>query len=74
MGDTCDYCWWLQPRDSKMLAPEGSHEAKETMDDLEEAGFPLEGKLESQVECSHCHFKLPIIFSLEKSPGKKHIF
>lgn len=53
-----------RPRDSKMLSFEVDHEPAneepaEQNDDPEKDDiiFPLEGKMESQVECSHCHFK-----------------
>ncbi|KXL51001.1 hypothetical protein M433DRAFT_149162 [Acidomyces richmondensis BFW] len=52
-------------QDSKLVLPQDGAElsktrpdvSEETDNDLEESSFPLEGKLESQVECSHCHFK-----------------
>ncbi|KAK5107101.1 hypothetical protein LTR62_001849 [Meristemomyces frigidus] len=49
---------------SKLAMPSKSAAEQENTDDAitDDAGvnspkFPLEGKLESQVECSHCHFK-----------------
>jgi ubiquitin carboxyl-terminal hydrolase 16 len=53
-----------RPRDSKMLSfdVEGepaTEDSSQEDDDSEKDDiiFPLEGKMESQVECSHCHFK-----------------
>lgn len=52
-----------RPRDSKILPLESDRPeaGRQTGDDdndpdKDENVFPLEGKLESQVECSHCHF------------------
>ncbi|KAK4620202.1 Ubiquitin carboxyl-terminal hydrolase 16 [Fulvia fulva] len=74
-----------RPRDSKMIPPEAdadrgyqeSHTAKadagqqQEEDDQEqdENIFPLEGKQETQVECSHCHFKpKPTVTSFNTLP------
>ncbi|KAF2165719.1 hypothetical protein M409DRAFT_67083 [Zasmidium cellare ATCC 36951] len=53
-----------RPRDSKMLSvdveDEPANEQPSEENDASENDeiiFPLEGKMESQVECSHCHFK-----------------
>jgi len=34
-----------------------SSPTKEETEDIDAPAFPFQGKLESQVECSHCHFK-----------------
>ncbi|KXT18610.1 hypothetical protein AC579_9837, partial [Pseudocercospora musae] len=44
-----------QPRDSKILST--ANEPGDEDPEQNENVFPLQGKLESQVECSHCHFK-----------------
>lgn len=54
----------LRPRDSKMEKVNTDQfnsvlqtVPEESDSDKDENIFPLQGKLESQVECSHCHFK-----------------
>lgn len=42
---------------SSVPSPVGSEESAITADEEEENVFPLEGRIESQVECSRCHFK-----------------
>ncbi|KAK0333979.1 hypothetical protein LTR02_010116 [Friedmanniomyces endolithicus] len=37
--------------------PDTDAALEETDDEADSQPFPLEGKLESEVECSHCHFK-----------------
>ncbi|EME41887.1 hypothetical protein DOTSEDRAFT_74070 [Dothistroma septosporum NZE10] len=70
-GDQDQRVTYGRPRDSKIMALETEQhnedpEAHATTSNVEreqddpemaENVFPLEGKLESQVECSHCHFK-----------------
>ncbi|KAI9704402.1 MAG: hypothetical protein M1836_007265 [Candelina mexicana] len=34
-----------------------NYETKDSGSDKEEEGFPLEGRIESQIECEYCHFK-----------------
>ncbi|KAK4495921.1 hypothetical protein PRZ48_013189 [Zasmidium cellare] len=53
-----------RPRDSKMLSTDADDEPtneaptdEENASEDDEIIFPLQGKMESQVECSHCHFK-----------------
>ncbi|KAK5132678.1 hypothetical protein LTR08_008722 [Meristemomyces frigidus] len=43
------------PPDDAISETVGVHDSAE--DEADGPSFPLEGKLESQVECSHCHFK-----------------
>jgi len=45
------------PQDGADFSKTRPDETDETENDVEESFFPLEGKLESQVECTHCHFK-----------------
>lgn len=48
------------PQDSKIVTPEPGQAPNESTDEdpeKDEHIFPLEGRLESQVECTHCHFK-----------------
>ncbi|KAI7284465.1 cysteine proteinase [Hortaea werneckii] len=51
----------VRPKDSKLDLPQHEIASPELLSSIEQqpdaALFPLEGKLESQVECSHCRFK-----------------
>ncbi|TKA82070.1 hypothetical protein B0A55_01532 [Friedmanniomyces simplex] len=47
----------LPPESGDKLVPETDGAPEEPDDEEDSPSFPLEGKLESEVECSHCHFK-----------------
>jgi len=47
----------LPPEAADKPAPESHVSPEEPNNEPDSLPFPLEGKLESQVECSHCHFK-----------------